>query len=158
MFVMLISAKECDKQKASATSDNISEVTTTDMSKREMQDQITLNYRAATRGFYLEIWIEGDSIKHTTDHSLKAMSTHKIPSEEKEALMSLLSDLNVNTLPELEAPSKRFQFDGAAITTFEVTKGEDSYKTVAFDHGNPPESIKAIVEKILSIKTMFEKQ
>lgn len=157
MFIMLISAKECDKNKVQLASENISEATT-EMSQRKTQDAMKINYHAATRGFYLEIWIEGDSIKYTSDYNLKAISTHVIPVEEKDSLMSLINDLDEKLLPEIEAPSRHFQFDGAALATFEISNSEGVYKTVSFDHGNSPKLISAIVEKILSIKTMFEKQ
>jgi len=127
-------------------------------SSRTMQDNMTINYQAATRGFYLQIWIEGDSIKYTSDYNLKAISTHVIPLEEKESLMSLINDLDEKLLLEIEAPSRQFQFDGAPLATFEISNSEGVYKTVSFDHGNSPKLISAIVEKILSIKTMFEKQ
>jgi heat shock protein HslJ len=155
---MLISAKECDKNKEQLASQNNLEATTTELSERKMQEKMKINYRAATRGFYLEIWIEGDSIKYTSDYNLKAISTHQIPTEEKESLMSLIGDFDEKTLPEIEAPSTRFQFDGAAMATLEINNSEGSYKTVTFDHGNSPKSISLIVEKILSIKTMLEKQ
>ena len=157
VFFMLISAKECDKNKEQLASQNNSEVITTELSERKMQEDMKISYRAATRGFYLQIWIEGDSIKYTSDNTLKAITTHQIPIEEKESLMSLINDFDEKTLPELEAPSTRHQFDGAAIATLEITNGEDSYKTVAFDHGNSPKPIALIVDKILSIKTLFEK-
>ncbi|MGK0323536.1 MAG: hypothetical protein ACJAR4_001578 [Psychroserpens sp.] len=157
LFVLIL-AKECDKNKEQLSSHNNSEVTTTELSERKMQAGMKINYRATTRGFYLQIWIEGDSIKYTSDNTLKAISIHQIPTEEKESLMQLIDELDEKTLPGLEAPSTRHQFDGAAIATLEIAKDEDSYRTVAFDHGKPPKSIKAIVEKMLSIKTMFEKQ
>jgi hypothetical protein len=156
VLFMFISAKECDKKQLA--SENISEVTATELAELKMQDSMKINYRATTRGFYLQIWIEGDSIKYTSDNTLKAISIHQIPTEEKESLMQLIDELDEKTLPGLEAPSTRHQFDGAAIATLEIAKDEDSYRTVAFDHGKPPKSIKAIVEKMLSIKTMFEKQ
>jgi hypothetical protein len=156
VLFMFISAKECDKKQLA--SENISEVTATELAELKMQDSMKISYRAATRGFYLQIWIEGDSIKYTSDNTLKAISIHQILTEEKESLMQLIDELDEKTLPGLEAPSTRHQFDGAAIATLEIAKDEDSYRTVAFDHGKPPKSIKAIVEKMLSIKTMFEKQ
>jgi heat shock protein HslJ len=156
VIFMFISAKECDKKQLA--SENISEVMTTELAELKMQDRMKISYRAATRGFYLQIWIEGDSIKYTSDNTLKAISIHQIPIEEKESLMKLIDELNEKTLPDLVAPSTRHQFDGAAIATLEITNGEDSYRTVAFDHGNAPKSIALLVEKMLSIKTMFEKQ
>ncbi|WP_040279433.1 hypothetical protein [Psychroserpens damuponensis] len=158
MFIVLISAKECDKNKAQLANQNTAETTTVEMTERAIQNDVKFNYRAITRGFYLEIWIEGDSIKYTSDNTLKFITSTIIPAKEQVDLMKLLSDIDEKMLPKLEAPSTNFRFDAAAIATLEISKDENSYKTVSFDHGNPPKSIKAIVEKMLSIKTMIEKQ
>lgn len=158
MFIMLISAKECDKNKTQLASENSSELTTKEVSERQMQNDSKITYNAISRGYFLTIVLEGDSISFSNERELKSGTTHKISQKEKDTLVTLINELDAKTLPELEAPSKNHQFDGAAIATLEVSNGEESYRTVAFDHGNPPESIKAIVEKMLSIKTMIEKQ
>lgn len=158
MFIVLISAKECDKNKAQLASQNNTETSITEGSDMKMQNDSEITYLAVSRGSYLSVVLEGDTITILNQRDVKSATTHKIPKEEKDALLKLISEIDATSLPELEAPSTKHQFDGAEIATLEVTKGEDSYKTVAFDHGNPPESIKAIVEKMLSIKTMIEKQ
>lgn len=158
MFIVLISAKECDKNKAQLASQNNTEAIATGSSEKQMQNDSKITYLAVSRGYFLSVTLEGDSISFSNERDLKSPTAYKIPKEEKESLMNLISKLDAKTLPELEAPSKAHEYDGAAIATLEIADGEDSYKTVSFDHGNPPESIKAIVEKMLSIKTMIEKQ
>ena len=129
-----------------------------DSSKMMQASDVKVTYQAVSRGFSLTIMLEGDSISFSNDRDLKSLKTHAIPKEEKDTLLELINAMDESTLPGLEAPSKAHQYDGAAIATLEVANGEDSYRTVSFDHGNPPESIKAIVEKMLSIKTIIEKQ
>ncbi|WP_047548755.1 hypothetical protein [Psychroserpens sp. Hel_I_66] len=160
VLIMLISAKECDKENAQlATQDTTTEGNnTTVMSQKSMQIDRKITYQAVSRGFFLNVTVQGDSISFSNERDMKSVTTYKIPKEEKEELVSLISSMEETTLPDLKAPSKKHQFDGAAIATVEVENGENSYKTVAFDHGTPPESIKPIVEKMLSIKTMIEKQ
>nr|WP_321221473.1 hypothetical protein [uncultured Psychroserpens sp.] len=159
MLIMLISAKECDNNKAEIDSQTKTESNlSANMSQKQAQDDKVLNYRAATRGFYLEIWIEGDTIKYTSDYNLKDIHTHQIPTEEKEALMDLVNQFDEKQLPTIESPSKKHQYDGAPIATLKITIGDETYKSLGFDHGNPPKLIYPIVEKMLSIKTMIEKQ
>lgn len=150
---MLISAKECDKNKT-----QIATETTMEMSDRNTQENMKLTYQAVSRGFFLKIWVEGDSLSFTSDYNLKEVNTYQISQEEKEALLTLLNNIDATALPGLESPSKAHQYDGAAIATFEISKDEEIYKTSAFDHGNPSVVIKDLVEKMLSIKTMLEKQ
>nr|WP_321233692.1 hypothetical protein [uncultured Psychroserpens sp.] len=154
---MLISAKECDKNKAQGLNDNSADVTSV-QSERQTQDNMKITYQAATRGFFMKIWIEGDSIMVSSDNTLKTFETYVFPTEEKEAFLKLLSEIDKTTLPELEAPSKTFQFDAAQMAWLEISEGEEAYKTAIFDHGKPPKAIHDLVEKILSLKTKVEKQ
>jgi hypothetical protein len=51
-------------------------------------------------------------------------------------------------LETLKAPTEKRFHDGAAIANLKVTYQDKSFQTEAFDHGNPPEAIKKIVDKI----------
>jgi len=157
VFLMLISAKECDKNKVQLANDTASE-TPTEMTERRLQDSTKLTYQAVTRGSFLQVWVQGDSISFTNDRDLKMVRSFQLPKEDKEALITLLSTVDEQTLPELEAPSKAHQYDGAQLAWLEISEGENSYKTSIFDHGNPPKSISALVEKLLSVKGNIEKK
>ncbi|MCK8480291.1 hypothetical protein [Psychroserpens algicola] len=153
---MLISAKECDSKTAQKSTNTTSEVTAL-QSKKTSQIDTKITYQASTRGFFLKIWIEGDLIMVSKDNSLKSFETYPFPSEQKEAFLNLLSAIDKTELTTLETPSTTFQHDAAAMAWLEISDEEGSYRTKVFDHGNPPESIKEIVEKIQSLKSMVEK-
>lgn len=158
MMLMLISAKECDNNKTQASKDTASEMTT-ELSERRLQlDSLKVTYQAATRGFFMRIWIEGDSIMVSSDNTLKTFETYPFPKEEKERFIALLNDIDETSLPDLKAPSKTFQYDAAQMAWLEISKGENIYKTAIFDHGKPPKAITGIVENILSLKSIVEKQ
>ena len=121
------------------------------------QQNSTLTYEANTRGFYEKIWVEGDQLHFTNDRYAKAVVTNTLSKEDKEALDLLMQNINVKALADLEAPSKAFQYDGAAIASLQIETNGETYKTTSFDHGNPPQTIKDLVNKLLSIKeAMFE--
>ncbi|MTE27042.1 hypothetical protein [Winogradskyella ouciana] len=134
----------------------------TSVSNKKMQDsiddQMVIEYRASTRGFFELITIKGDSISFTNDYNIKRINTFAIPAEEKEEFNRLLSELDITTLSELEAPSKTHQYDAAPAAFLKVTKGDEKFMSPSFDHGKPPKAISDIIEKILSIKSLFEKQ
>ncbi|WP_460220242.1 hypothetical protein [Psychroserpens sp. MEBiC05023] len=153
VLMMLISAKECDQHTTQASNE-----TTSESSERQIQEGMKVTYQAATRGFFMRIWFEGDSIMISSDYSLEKIDTYPFPKDQRETFLNLLSDVDKNNLPDLEAPSNTSQFDAAQMAWLEISEGEESYKTMIFDHGNPPSAIKALVEKILSLKTMVEKQ
>ncbi|WP_430467213.1 hypothetical protein [Winogradskyella ouciana] len=158
LLFMLISAKECNESKSKNTSEISSEATTELSEMRTAQDDVEVSYRASTRGFFELITIKGDSISFTNDYNLKRINTFAIPAEEKEEFNRLLSELDITTLSELKAPSKTHQYDAAPAAFLKVTKGDEEFMSPSFDHGKPPKTISAIIEKILSIKSMFEKQ
>ncbi|MDG5490921.1 hypothetical protein [Psychroserpens sp. SPM9] len=158
LFVMLISAKECDQKKAQMGTHEASSELTLQASEMRLQDHEITSYRASTRGFYLQIWIEGDSIKYTNDYNLKAITTRLIPKEEKEAFIQLLSAIDETALSDYEAPSKTHHHDAAPAAFLEISKGGEIYRSKSFDHGKPPKAILDIVEKILYIKDIVEKQ
>lgn len=157
ILLMLISAKECDNHKAQLSDSGSSEMTS-ELLERTMQDSTKITYQAATRGFFMRIWIEGDSITITHDNTLKTSTTYPFPQEEKEAFLKILSEVDETVLPELEAPTNAHRYDGAQMAWLEISKGEQVYKTNIFDHGRPPKAIHEIVEKILSLKTMLDKE
>jgi len=158
LFVLLISAKECDQNKTKLATNDVSAEAIVESQEMRLQEQKKINYRAATRGFYLQIWIEGDSIKYTKDYNLKDVKSNQLPKKEKEALLKLLTTTDAKSLPNLEIPSTTFQFDAKPMAYLELTQGDSIYRTNGFDHGKAPKSINALVEKILSIKEMVEKQ
>jgi hypothetical protein len=57
----------------------------------------------------------------------------------------------------LEAPTSLRNHDGAAIATLGVSKDKEETISNSFDHGHPPKAIEALVNKVLSIKKIHEK-
>ena len=153
---MMMLTKECDQKQIKTTSqDPMTEDVTTN-SNRE-QGELMLTYEATTRGFFEIIWITKDSISFSNDRAMEVKKTIACPAEDWNELMELYSTVDINTLPELEAPSKDYQFDGAAMATLKVNANEDEFKTNIFDHGRPPKTILLLVNKVLSMKKIAEK-
>ena len=115
-------------------------------------------YEANTRGFYERVWIIKDSVSFSSDRELKDVLVSTCAAKDWDTLVNLVKGINLKELPELEAPTKRHQFDGAAMATLTVELGNESFKTKVFDHGNPPEAISPLVNKVLSMKEMMAKQ
>ena len=156
VFLMFVSTIECGAQKQQFIPQNRGAATVKE--KRQQKTLKEITYLAVSRGLYLRITIANDSISFTNNSQVKSEVVYGIPQREKETLYSLINDINIKSLPHLQVPSTRHQIDGVAIATLGVTTANKAYKTSAFDHGNPPEPIKSIVEKMLSIKSMIEKQ
>lgn len=153
LMVMLISAKECDQKKTEMASNVTNEVT-----NRMIQDTTKITYEATTRGFFMKLWIQGDSMYVTQDRYLKEVNTYALSEDDKVAIYELLTTIDETTLADLKPPTTTFQYDAAAMATLEVSKSDQNYKTPTFDHGKPPKPIAEIVNKMLSIKSEVEKQ
>jgi len=122
-----------------------------------MQDDTKISYEATTRGFYEKIWVANDSITVTSDRDHKALLRYATPEKDWNELMSLLKDVNIKEMPNLESPTKMRHHDGAAHAILTVGKGESEIQSNGFDHGHPPKAIEAVVNKVLSMKEMYEK-
>jgi len=152
LLIIMISAKECEKKQ-----DSLNDSSTENTEMRIAQEMVKISYRASTRGFFEVIEITGDSVSFTKDYNLKNIDKVALPQEEKADIINLLSKIDINSITELEPPSKTHQYDAAPAAFLKITRGDAEFMTPSFDHGNPPKAISDIVEKILSLKTLFEK-
>ncbi len=119
------------------------------------KNNYTIIYSASSRGTFKKITINKKSISSLN----KRGGTPIIKSCNEENWNSILKKLeliNINALSSLEAPSKKFQFDGAALAHLKITNGDNIYESPPFDHGNPPKEIEALVKEILSISENIE--
>lgn len=120
--------------------------------KNTNQSKITtFEYKAVSRGYLLLITIsnDGDYFTVVTDPNMEPVK-QSFTEEEWDSLINALDKINLQELSEMEPPSKKFQYDGAPFTTLKITQDGQTFKSMAFDHGNPPEKIKEIVKILLS--------
>lgn len=125
-----------------------------------IQDQtnLTISYKATTRGFYEKIWITKDSIYMTTDRNSQHINSQALNADFWNELLSLVNKTDLEELEHLVPPSKMHQVDGAAMATLEVKRNQKVFTTKVFDHGHPPKTISALVNKVLSVKELLAKQ
>lgn len=134
-------------------------------SKKKAQEEaakqaanLEFEYKAITRGSQYNVVISKAGIWASTVRGNKP-EAKKIESVQWDELVKLYND-NVTKkgvkLEELEAPSKKHQFDGAMAANLTVRSGEQATTSITFDHGNPPAQIKPVVDKIVQLAG-FEK-
>jgi hypothetical protein len=156
LLTILMLNKECDQKK---TMDATNEAATnSENSPKIMQDDAKISYEASTRGFYEKIWVGRDSITVTADRNHKSSMSYPTPEKDWNELMTLLKDVDIEEMPNLESPTKMRHYDGAAHATLTVGKGESETQSNSFDHGHPPKAIEPVVNKVLSMKKMYEKK
>lgn len=125
---------------------------------RKRQSEITVIYKATTRGTFKYLEVNKDSIITSKDYSLKLKQTVSTPENTWDNLESEINAIDLNSLTNLEAPTKAHQYDGALGATLTINNNGNSFTTPIFDHGNPPKSIENIVNKVLSMAKLTKKQ
>jgi len=144
---------EANTIKSTASNDDFRLSTTA--SKMDQNNIVTIEYSAITRGSFKEIKATKENISFQKNRSKQA-SVKDCSEKEWSELMVLLKAIDLDLLSKLEAPSKKHQFDGAAIASLIVTVNEKSYQTPSFDDGNPPKEIESLVKYILTIAETVE--
>lgn len=154
-FIMLLMLnKECNQKHSNPPETLASQEVLSNQEEKSLQ----FTYRVHTRGFFEILWLTKDSITLSKDIDLVKTESFNYPEQDWQELMTLLHGIDVKNLPNLEAPSQMHRHDAAAMTTLKVTIDEEAFETPIFDNGNPPKTIEAIVNKLLSIKSLVEKR
>ncbi|MGJ8591621.1 MAG: hypothetical protein ACSHXF_03690 [Aquaticitalea sp.] len=155
LFAIMLLNKECDQSKSTdSTSMTVNAEAMTDVA----QDYSKVWYEATTRGFYEKIWITKDSITVTNDRNHMSSNKYATSLEDWNELLTILKDVDVNAMPDLEAPTSKRHYDGAAFASLGVAQNKTEIQSNSFDHGNPPKAIEAVVNKVLSMKKSFDKK
>lgn len=111
---------------------------------------ISLEYEAITRGNYKKVIVKQDTVITIKDRDMNDVVTLPLSKSDWNSVLQSLEKVNLDQLDKLEAPSKKHQFDGAPLANLKIIKGDKTYQSVTFDHGNPPVEIKEVVEKMLA--------
>ncbi len=112
----------------------------------------TIEYRANTRGFYQKITIQNQMLYVTTNRDEAGKGAEsKIDDATWKELVGYFDKIDLNKLSTYKAPSEKRFYDGAAIAGMKVTYKDTAYKSVDFDHGNPPVEIAGLINKIVSL-------
>jgi hypothetical protein len=111
-------------------------------------------YEANTRGFYEKIIIEDKIVLVYNDRSGKTSEKPiQLSDDENKELSSFMKAIRLDALATYKDPTQKRFYDGAAIANLTISTNGIEYKTVDFDHGNPPIEIEKIVNKITSFGT-----
>lgn len=152
LIAVLMLNKECEQKQ----NNSLETLASKEIASNHQDKSVKITYRASTRGFFEILWITKDSITISKDRDLIKTTSYSYPESDWQELMSLMNDLDLKNLENLEPPSKKFQYDGAAMATFKVNMENEEFVTPGFDNGTPPKTILSIVNKLLSIKSSVE--
>lgn len=154
LFIIVFMSNECRNSKiapAINSEDNIEE----NLETVQLQDNITFEYTAISRGSYNRTVITHSTILVQKGHNSKAISK-ACSKDDWSKLMNLLNAINLKNISKLKAPTQARLYDGAAFAQLTITQANAAFETNSFDHGKPPKEIEALVKKILSLSENIE--
>ncbi|RYJ43985.1 hypothetical protein [Flavobacterium beibuense] len=124
---------------------------------KKESDKISFEYEAITRGSYKKIIVKQDTVITIKDRGLENVITKSLKNGEWNGILKSLEGIDLDALSEIKAPSVKHQVDAAPIANLKVIRGDKTYQSSSFDHGNPPQEIKDVVEKIISASDLQKK-
>lgn len=114
-----------------------------------------IEYKAYSRGFYQMISAENQQILVSKNRNEKPIA-YPISETDWKSLLLTLQKMDLETLSQLQAPSQKRFYDGAAIASLKITKQGKSYESQSFDHGFPPTELKNCMDILLSLAKQKE--
>jgi len=122
------------------------------------QDLKALTYTASTRGYYSQVIVEPTTVYVQSDREGINIRKIALATGDWQELKELLKAVSLKQLNKLDAPSEGRIVDRVAIASLKVKLSGEEYESLPFDHGNPPTSIKDIIDKILQLSESVERQ
>ncbi|OIQ15614.1 MAG: hypothetical protein BM557_11220 [Flavobacterium sp. MedPE-SWcel] len=129
-------------------------VTSCASKKKIAADAITkIEYSAVTRGSSKGITFEKYSFTGTSSRQGGDINVGKGPISEEywNELSVIANKLDLGNLDKIKPPSTKHQYDAAFGAHITITTTTNTHQTLTFDHGNPPEELKPLIEKMAEI-------
>lgn len=121
---------------------------------RKESTNISFEYEALTRGSYNKIIAKQDTIITIKDRVMSTVVESSLKKRDWNTLLTLLEKIDRTNVNNLKAPSDRRTYDGALMANLKVIYKDKVYESSSFDHGNPPEEIEKLVNKIIALSDL----
>jgi hypothetical protein len=114
---------------------------------------VEITYSAMSRGYYQKIVVKNKMVSITKSRGEESV-TNKIDGAQWARIVSEFKKINLETIPQLKAPTEKRFHDGAAIANLKITQNGKTYETNGFDNGFPP----AEIEKLVTLLVAFTQE
>ncbi|TDQ22064.1 hypothetical protein [Tenacibaculum caenipelagi] len=113
----------------------------------------TITYEAQTRGSLIQITVEGSKLLYKSN---QGEGTKEVSKEQIEELKKVVSELNLEEIANLKAPSEKRITDGALHAEFIIKIADKEYRSNTFDAGNPPKELKKLEDFLYNLSDIKE--
>ena len=114
------------------------------------EKNISIEYMAFSRGYFMVISMDENLIKKYKNRTLKEFDSKKCSEKDWTSVLLYLDTIVVEKIAELTPPDNKSFSDRTAQAQLKIISGKETYTSINFDHGNPPEKLKPLVDIILS--------
>jgi hypothetical protein len=110
---------------------------------------VEITYSAMSRGYFQKIVVKNKMVSITKSRGEEPV-TNKIDGAQWARIISEFKKINLETIPQLKAPTEKRFHDGAAIANLRITQNGKKYETKGFDNGFPPTEIEKLVTLLVA--------
>jgi len=148
-FLVALSIASCAAQTPPSLSP---EVQKKSMAHQNIQE---ISYKRQSRGGNaLTTFSKGKVVVYEANQKSR---TYKLTNKDWQQLERLVSQLTISKLGELEAPTNKRLYDGAAAAVLSIVKDKKTFSSATFDDGAAPKELSKLVEKLLSLEEALHK-
>ena len=110
----------------------------------------SIEYLAQTRGYELKIEANSKIVSFLEKGEAHKNALTSIKTADWEEFQTLIGELDLKNIDKLKAPTQGSHVDRAAMASINIIIGNTEYRSITFDHGNPPAELVALTNKLLS--------
>ena len=118
---------------------------------RNIMDITEITYTASTRGYFYQVKVMPTMMQVRMDRRSEDGQIYPIEIEDWDALLSLIEAIELKKLDDIEPSTSWQEVDRAPMAGLVVETIEKKFESPSFDHGNPPEEIRPLVEALLEL-------
>ena len=112
----------------------------------------TIYYDATSRGFFLALKVENQTLYLSKDRDFKEYSEEiSISDADWKEISTLASAVELEKVKDLKWPTEKRYYDGAAHANITFESKGVKYPANGFDHGYPPAEVEKLVNKIIQL-------
>ncbi|WP_052188205.1 hypothetical protein [Cellulophaga sp. Hel_I_12] len=108
-------------------------------------------YKVETRGLYVNIALNKSTITIEKGSNKENSKTIDLDKNYWAQICSMVEKINLKNIKNIKPTSEGRFSDRAAIAKLKIEFQDKVYESNNFDHGNPPEKLKELIEKILAL-------
>ncbi|WP_420571529.1 hypothetical protein [Kordia sp.] len=146
LFSIALFTKGCDNKNSE-----------TQLTEKNAQDEISIQYKASSRGFYQDINLSKELFSLTNIRGKKTSVQQEVADEDWKEIIQLLDKIDAEKLKKNYVNPDDLKRDAVIPATLSIHYKENVVRSVEFGHGNPPKELAALVNKIQAMANAVDK-